>query len=503
MTQSQDRTIAFLSDPASHCGAGPVEVIETHGAYIFLCGRTALKLKRAVHYDYMDLSTVEKRHRLLLRELELNRPAAPMLYRDVLPVTEGPEGLSLGGTGTPVDYVLRMWRFPAEEELDRIAAAGGFDGALADATGAAVALYHRATPLRPCDGAPLIGDILDELGRVFAEFPEAASVPDATAWLQAARSAWTAQRGLLTERGAAGHVRRAHGDLHLRNIVRINGAPVPIDALEFDETLGTCDLLYDIAFLVMDLLHRDLAPQACRTLSAWLREMGGTEDSGLAALPLFLSVRAAIRAMVLLQTDAARGTPGTSEAEIAAYLRLAQAVLAPAAPVLVAVGGLSGSGKSVLARALAPGLGRVPGAVWLASDLERKAGRDMLRHLAQENYSEHNRTAVYDRLFARAGHLLAAGQSVLLDATFLDRRLRGLAEATARTAGVPFHGFWMEAPEEVLRARVTARCGDASDADITVLEIQLAQHTGAMSWHRIDASGPPEEALQAARALLD
>jgi predicted kinase len=284
--------------------------------------------------------------------------------------------------------------------------------------------------------------------------------------------------------------------------VRIDGRAVPFDALEFDEDLGTCDVLYDTAFLLMDLCHRGLMRQSCAVLDAWLREAHGGEDEGLAALPLFLSVRAAIRAMVLLQTDAARGRLGASADEIAAYLDLACDALRPMPPRLLAVGGYSGTGKSVLARALAPGFGALPGAVRLATDLERKAGGPKDRPAGAASYTPEGRKTVYRALFARAETILRAGHGVLLDATFLDPDLRDAARAVAKRAGVPFDGLWLDAPSDVLEARIAARTGSASDADVNVLRGQLAAPTGPIGWHGIDAGGTPEETLTAARAVL-
>ncbi len=309
MDHSQAEVVAYLSSPAAFAGEGPVEVIETHGAYVFLAGDTALKLKRAVRYDYLDQSTPRLRHRMLNRERDLNAPAAPTIYRDVVPITRTATGLELGGSGVPLDWVLRMNRFPARDELQAVAERGELDDRLATEIGTSLAAYHAAAPVRSRAGSPLIAAILDELGRVFAEFPGTRGTEDVGPWLAEARAALARVTPLLDRRGAEGHVRRGHGDLHLRNLVLIDGHPQPFDALEFDETLGTCDLLYDLAFLIMDLDHRGLDRAACRVLDAWLTGARGAEDRGLAALPLFLSLRAAIRAMVLLQTDAARGRP--------------------------------------------------------------------------------------------------------------------------------------------------------------------------------------------------
>jgi aminoglycoside phosphotransferase family enzyme/predicted kinase len=499
---SQSEVITFLSSPAAFSGSGEVDIIETHGAYVFLCGDVALKLKRAVTYDYMDLATVELRHRMLVREIELNAPAAPMIYRDVVPVTREEDGLALAGVGPVVDWVLRMWRFPARDEFEAIADRRELDDDLANATGEAIAAYHCAAPVIRLSGAELIGDILDELARVFAEFKNAPETDGVANWLVAAGHTLEQDRHLLDARGRSGHVRRAHGDLHLRNLVRIDGRPVLFDALEFDETLGTCDVLYDVAFLIMDLCHRGLQQQACRVLDAWLRAQRGDEDSGLVALPLFLSVRAAIRAMVQLQTDAARGVPGASAAEIADYIKLANSALQKPPPVLISVGGYSASGKSVLARNLAPGIGPLPGAVMLASDLERKAGRARDEVLSVEHYSAKRRGDVYQAMFDRAETILHAGHAVMLDATFLDPQFRSKAEDVARNSGVGFYGFWLQASTEVLEHRIRARRKDPSDADISVLSHQLSAPLGNVDWNRIDASGDAESVLHTARKML-
>ncbi len=498
----QADTISYLASGHAFDSEEPVEVIETHGAYVFLCGDTALKLKRAVKYDYMDLSTIALRRQLIARELELNRPTAPEIYRDMLPVTQSGTGLALGGTGPIVDWVLRMWRFPAENELERVAARGALDDRLATATGEAIAEYHTMAPVMRRPGRTLIADILAELQRVFAGFPEAQGTARVREWEKAAMARLDATGPLLDSRARDGHVRRVHGDLHLRNLVLIGGRPVLYDALEFDETLGTCDVLYDIAFLVMDLCHRGLRRQGCRVLDAWLRAARGGEDTGLAALPLFLSVRAAIRAMVLLQTDAARRQPGKSAREVAAYLALACDALQPAAARLIAIGGYSGSGKSVLVRTLAPTIGALPGAAWLSSDLERKTGLPEGTRLAPEAYAEGRREEVYKHLFTRAETMLAAGHSVILDATFLDPHLRVSAEEVASRAGVSFQGLWLDAPAPVLQGRLQSRQGDASDADTAVLTRQMAAERGEMNWIDIEASGDPASVLSAARETL-
>lgn len=503
MPGAQDEVIRFLADPASHDGA-KVAHVETHGAHVFLAGNLALKIKRAVSYDYMDFSTLDAREKTLRRELELNQPAAPTIYRDVVPVTRDGDCLALDGTGAPVEWVLRMWRFPSGAELSEVAARGDFTDDLAEDLGRVVAGYHAQAPRRESDGAGLISAIVDELERVFSGMHDALGAKQVNAFSRHARAALDNAWLLLSGRSRDGRVRRCHGDLHLRNLVLIDGRPVPFDALEFDETLGTCDILYDLAFLVMDLQHRGLDRAANIVLNAWLFAEGGSDDAGLAALPLFLAIRAAIRAMVEVQTDAAAHQNGTSTADARAYLDYALTVLDGAPPRLVAVGGLSGTGKTTLARQLAPGIGRAPGAVHLRSDLERKAlaGIGPLERLPEAAYTIAAEQAVYDQLLDRAETLLAAGQSVLLDATFLSLGERDASAAVAERVDVPFTGIWLEAPREELTARVTARRGDASDADAAVVEKQAGRQVGRVNWVRLDASGPLGDTIARARMLL-
>ena len=499
----QGEAVAFLRSGGACADRGRAEMVETHGAIVFLCRDEALKIKRAVRYDYMDFTTLAAREEMLRRELALNRPGAPALYRDVVPLTRQPDGsLALDGGGAPVEWVLRMARFPRSAELVEVAELGDLDERLAERLGREIQAWHARCEIRPAGGARLIGDILDELERVLADMDGALGADRIARFHERARRAHSERAGLLDARAEAGHVRRGHGDLHLGNIVMLEGAPVLFDALEFDETLGTCDTLYDLAFLLMDLWHRGLRGPDNAVLTSYLLAAGGEEDAGTAALPLFLAVRAAIRAMTTVQSERARGAAHGGAG--AAYLDAALAFLAPAPTALVAVGGLSGTGKTRLARALAPDLGAPPGAVHLRTDTERKAmaGVSAEAELGAEHYTDAARHAVYERLTARARTLLAADRSVLLDATFQDGAEREVAESAAAPSGAAFAGLWLDAPPQVLAARVAGRRGDASDADPEVLQRQLEAATPPGSWLRIDASGSAEDTRRHARDAL-
>lgn len=502
----QAEVAAFLRGHDSHGAPSWAEVVETHGALVFLHPTEALKIKRAMKYDYLDYSTLTKRRRMLLRELALNAPAAPTLYRDVLPLTRDAGGhLRWGGGGEVVEWVLRMKRFPHAAELSVLARAGGIDRALAEALGREVARYHAAAPHRDADGAALIEEIVEELARVLPEGQEVLGADRLQGYLRALRRVLLQQRALLRRRGEQGFIKRCHGDLHLGNLVMLDGRPTPYDALEFDERLGTCDVLYDLAFLVMDMLHQGLRPQANLVLNAYLRpDLPTDELAGLALLPLYLSLRAAIRCMVTLQKASFSSDPAPLRDEARCYLDQACGYLRPAAPRLVAMGGLSGSGKTTVARSLAPTIGAAPGAVHLRSDVLRKAmfGQEATHRLPRTAYASDVSAAVYDRMRAAAATILAAGHSVLLDAVHLPATERAAAAEVARRAGCRFHGFWLEAPASVLEGRVAARRGDASDADVAVLRAQLAQDRGAMEWWQVNAEAESEAVTATLRAAL-
>jgi uncharacterized protein len=504
MTISKEDTqadvIGFLTSAKAYPNPGPVSHIETHGAHVFLCGDVALKIKRAVKYDYLDQSTLAQRQALLLRELDLNRAAAPMIYRDVIPVTRGADGrLDLNGAGPPVEWVLRMHRFATGCEMTELATDGKLTDKVAEALGRVIQGFHATCAVRNEPGDDLIREILDELERVLTPFDAAIGGGCITLFLGPARQHLNDLAPRLKDRTSTGHVRRVHGDLHLRNLLLIDGRPVLFDALEFDERLATCDVLYDLAFLLMDLCHRDLHRQANIAMAAYLLAAAQTEDSGLAALPLFMAVRAAIRAMVVLQTDQATGRIGENIDEARHYLTQAARYLRSGRPVLIAVGGVSGTGKTVLARDIATRVGCCPGAVHLRTDTERKARSGTV------TYDPAARSGIYDQMLSRASTLLAAGRSVVLDGTFLDPAQRRAARDMAARLDIAFGGLWLTAPAPVLIERVTSRRDDASDADACVVTAQMSssgRQINDRGWMTIDASKTKETTKAAAFATL-
>jgi hypothetical protein len=263
--------------------------------------------------------------------------------------------------------------------------------------------------------------------------------------------------------------------------------------------------MYDLAFVLMDLWRLSLEPHANALLNAYL--VRTTDLDGLAPLPLFLACRAAVRAKTLA-TAAGLQPMASSRAGMAtsaqAYLELADRLLHPAPACLVAVGGLSGSGKSVLSVALAPGIGPVPGALVLRSDTLRKQllGVDPLTRLTSEGYAPDVSTRVYRAIAARAGDALANGHAVVTDATFLRTSDRLAIEHTAREIGVPFIGLWLDAPEPTRLDRARHRVHDPSDAGADVVRQQSVEDPEAIAWTRLDASQPASQVLDAARRIV-
>jgi uncharacterized protein len=310
-------------------------------------------------------------------------------------------------------------------------------------------------------------------------------------------------RPLLLAREQEGLVRRCHGDLHLGNIVLIDDKPVLFDALEFDERIATVDMLHDLAFLLMDLIARGLRPAANIVLNRYLAESRRPSDlDALAALPLFMSIRAAVRAKVGAERLRFAHNKKAAEQSARDYLALALDLLASPAARLIAIGGLSGTGKSALARALAPEVGAAPGAVILRSDIERKAllGVAETARLPLAAYAPDVTERVYAALTDQACRVLTAGHSVIVDAVFAHAEERETIEAAA--GGAPFSGLFLTADVSTRVARVGGRTGDASDADAAVARAQERYELGVMLWCQVDASGAPDETLAHALAAM-
>jgi aminoglycoside phosphotransferase family enzyme/predicted kinase len=485
----QAEVAAFLRDLA---GSDP---LETHISLVFTGATTVWKLKKAVRLAFLDFTSVSSRRRFTLRELELNHAAAPGLYLDAVPVVRRPDGrLTFGERedAAAIDWVLRMARVPSGDFLDKIAAAGRLTPPLLDALGDTVATFHsNLPPVRGTDPATAMRSVA--LGNAQSALDAGLPDSDVRGWRQAIIDALDGIASWLTQRGSDDFVRRAHGDLHLGNLCLWNGKPVPFDALEFDETMATIDLGYDLAFLVMDLDRRVSRAAANRVLNRYVARTG---DAALTrGLPTFLSLRAMIRAHV----EAKRGNSTIA----APYLAAASDYLRTERPIVLAIGGLPGTGKTTLARALAPELGSAPGALVLRSDeiRKRQQGAPPEQRLPQSAYSEAANTAVLSELTALVAETAKAGHAVIADATFLDLKHRSMLAAAAHAAAVPFVGLWLQAPLADLEARIAGRQHDASDATIAVLHAANRGNPGPCDWIAVEAAEPAKTEAEARIAI--
>ncbi|MDZ5646204.1 AAA family ATPase [Nitrospirillum sp. BR 11828] len=468
----QAATIALLGDPATHQGLA-VERIDTDGALIFLAGDRAYKIRRAVHFPHLDLSTSDRRRRVALAEVAVNRRTAPGLYEGVLAVVPGAHGrlvLAPAGPGADaaaVDWVVVMRRFAESGLFDRQAEAGLLtrDGmrAVADAVAALHESAHDETPDRP-GRAPAGGveavraAVAGALGAL-RRHPDLFEPPALDRLEGGLMAAVTRQEWLIERRRRSGYVRPCHGDLQLGNICVWGDQPTLFGAaILLDEAGGpegevaggggpaVIDVFHDLAYLLMDLEHRRLRPFANLVLNRYLEQTG--DFAGLALLPLFISLCAAIRAHMTASTAAARrpvGAGASFRREAAAYLDLALSALSPRAPRLIAIGGLPGTGKSTLARMLAPEIGPIPGAVILQSESLRRRLLDAPEEgaLAASGYSEAVTARVYGEMTGRAGLVLEAGHAVVADAVYARPDQRADIEAVAHAAPVPFLGLWL------------------------------------------------------------
>jgi uncharacterized protein len=503
----QDEVLAFLGDPASHGGAR-VRRIDTHAASIFLAGDRALKIKRAVRFPFLDFSTLAKRKQACEAELAVNAPYAPEIYRRVIAVTREPDGrLAIGGEGPPVEWAVEMRRFDETRTFDHIT--DEIDEALADALGRAVAMAHgRARAVEPAPWIAALGSYIDEHRQAFQQHQALFGSAEIDNLARASRTVYERIVPLLKERGRLGLIRRIHGDLHLGNIALIDGKPVLFDAIEFSDIIASGDLLYDLAFLLMDLLKRGLPQPANIVFNRYLADTHRAEDlDGLATLPFFLSMRAAIRAKVTVARM--ERAPAAERGAIAkaahAYFAFAVQAITPPKPQFIAIGGLSGTGKTRLARALAPFIEPMPGAVIVRSDVERKAlfGVAETDRLAQDAYTPEANQRVYDSLLDKPRRILGAGHSAIVDAVFARPDERAALAAAGQSAGVRLRGLFLTADLATRLDRVGGRQADASDAGRDVARAQENYDLGALDWRQIDASTTAEETFARAQAALD
>jgi aminoglycoside phosphotransferase family enzyme/predicted kinase len=462
--------------------ATDAEHIVTHGAVIVLDGDRAWKLKRPISYRYMDFSTVERRRDALRAELDLNHRTAPQIYLGVHAITRTVDGVELDGKGEVLDWALEMSRFPDDALLANYADDGRLDDALLTGlAGQAVAMHAGAEVSDDHHGAARLLDVVVGNRASMSRYPDILDPDRADRLTEQLTALIASQAALLDARATTGRVRHGHGDLHLSNIAVLDGTPVPFDCLEFDPELAIADVLYDLAFLLMDLWARGLRHEANVVVNAYL-DASSDDENGFALLPVFLSVRATVRAHVL----AAAGDVD----EARAYLLLALSLLEPQQAQIVAIGGGSGTGKSTRARSWGGDLGVAPGARILRSDVLRKrlAGVPTLTRLPALAYTPQMSARVYAELGRLAAADLAGGMSVIADAVFGSDDERADIASVAAQVGAEFSGIWLELDEQTRIARIEGRGPDASDATTDVARAQTrALRPPGPPWRRVTA----------------
>ena len=461
-------------------------LIETHISWVLLDGQDPGKRKRPLHRPFLDASTLARRHQLCEEELRLNRRMAPSLYLDVTPITGTPDAPVLGGTGPAIEYAVHMRQFPEGALLGELLAAGQVQPTQLDDFARHLADFHRgaevAPPSSPYGSPELIEQTTRDVLRNLADIGgEALSAPFAE-WLDAQAPRL---RPLWCQRQAQGHIVEGHGDLHLANVVLLDGALTAFDCIEFDPGLRWGDPLSDVAFLVMDLMAHQRTDLAFRFLNAYLDASG--DHAGLPVLRHYLVYRALVRALVA-RIKAGAGQPPDGPD----YLALAHTLIAPTAPRLLITHGVSGSGKTFVSQ----GVLEQAIAIRLRSDVERKRLFEAAQTAAQPDeatapsnagkvtanplYSRDRTQATYAHLRDLARLSLQAGWHVIVDATFLDADERDRFRQLASSQSAPFTILHCEAPRATLEARLITRqqaAQDASDADIAVLDKQLTRDT--------------------------
>ncbi len=505
--EDQRAVIAWLGDAAVQ--GAPVERVTTHISELFLIGARVYKLKRAVRFAYLDFSTAAQRRAACRAEVEVNRRTAPALYLGVAPILRRDGRFVLGALGEEAvdaaDWLVVMRRFDQDQLFDRLATRGALTPALIDAVTDRIAAFHGAAVPRPATGgAAALRALLEASLAELTAVPGGVAPERIAAVAQVTRAAHDRAAGILDRRAVDGRVRHCHGDLHLRNICLIEGEPTLFDAIEFSDEIAVVDVLYDLGFLVMDLLHRRLPALANQVINRYLEQLD--EFDGTPAFGFMLALRALVRAKIeaTLATEATDEARAAHRAEAEALLSLACDCATPGRARLIALGGLSGSGKSTVARGLAPLIGRPPGALIVRSDVVRKqlAGVAPQTRLGAAAYGPEQTARIYAELRRRAALALEAGVSVVVDAVHARPDERRAIAAAAQGLGVAFQGVWLEAAPDRLMARVGGRRADASDATDDVVRQQLGYELGPLDWPVLDASGSIDETVARARAVV-
>ncbi|MCB1693884.1 MAG: AAA family ATPase [Pseudomonadales bacterium] len=445
------------------------KLVETHISWLLLAGDLVYKFKKPVDLGFLDFSTLTKRRHACEEEIRLNRRTAPDIYRDVIAISGTEDDPVVDDARAPIEYAVRMNRFDDSRLLDNLARKGDFSTTLATAVAESVAAFHDAIRTgTPPAGYGSVDAVAGPARDNFADIGKLDHVPEDQDTL-AALQAWTERAitdlsVMFSARRHEGYVRECHGDLHLGNLYQQGEKVVLFDCIEFNPALRWIDVAADIAFVLMDLMDHDLETHAHLLLNEYLAKTG---DYGcLPVLDFYLVYRAMVRAKVSAIRARQDKTHGAAlHKQATHYMQLASRITAPREPAMILMCGLSGTGKTTVARTLAQGIG----AIHLRSDVERKR----LYGLGPNDSSHRHGLDIYsplanERTFAHLQSLalvaIESRRPVIVDATFIELDLRRRFTHMAERLGVPWTIVECTATQEEVGRRLAARTGDASEA---------------------------------------
>jgi uncharacterized protein len=483
-------------------GVATVRSIETHISWVLLTGQFAYKIKKPVNFGFLDFSTLEKRRFYCHEELRLNQRLAADWYLDVVPITGHPDHPKMDGIGEAIEYAVKMLQFPSPQTLRELAESDELSTDEIDQITSIIVDFHGT--IEKADEQSHYGDWhwfvenFDHIRPLLDDRLQLLQLVTIETW---SRDEWTNKSPLMQRRKQQGYVRECHGDLHLGNMILINGKVILFDCIEFNPMLRWIDVISEVAFLVMDLLHLGYDSYAYRFLNRYLQETG--DYHGLALLRYYLVYRALVRAKVallLMAQNADADVCVQARSEYAVFANLAERFTKDSRTVLIISHGFSGSGKSMFASQLAEKIG----ALQIRSDIERKrlfgysAQAATCSGIDSGVYTQEAGQKTYLRLVELAKIVLEAGFSTIIDAAFLKAEQRNLFWQLASECHVQFFIIDFQAPDETLCERIRQRQNDASEATVDVLhqQQQLAQPlSSAEQGHVITVDTESDNAL--------
>ena len=508
LVEALRRPEAYPEHPAA------VEMVETHVSWLFFTGRHVYKVKKPVDFGFLDFTTLERRRHFCHREVELNRRLAPSVYLGVVEVRQHSDRVAVEGPGRTVEYAVKMRQLPRERSMQALLQRGELTAEHVRAVARLVGRFH----LQAATGPEVVrhggwGAVRFNVEENFSQTePYVGRTLDADTYdeVRASSEAFLeVRRERFQAREAQGWVRDGHGDLHTAQVFLEDGTPQVIDCIEFNERFRYADVAADIAFLLMDLEFHGRPDLAQVLLEEYLAV---TQDPGLVEfLDFYKGYRAYVRGKVTgFLMDDPRVPPGEREALRATagrYFALARAYAQAARPrpALYVVMGLSGTGKTLVARELA----RRWGLTYLASDVVRKelAGIPATEHrwepYGRGIYGPEMSARTYAEVARRAEGRLQEGDAVVVDATCRLAAQRAELLGAARRAGAPVYVVHCRTPEEEVRERLEARVREGATPSDGRWEIYLGQKgefeapaevpPGALV--ELDTTGTPREVL--------